>query len=65
MGLYYETAQERGMTSGYEITRNSAGEWQRWDEEIVEEFGRWLARIAKACTLLALGVFAAVYIGWF
>ncbi len=38
-------------------------QWVRWDEELVEEFGRWLGRLAKALGVLLLAASAAVLIG--
>ena len=64
MGLYYETTQELSMTSGYGETTNEDNEWQRWDEELVEEFGRWLSRVAKVFAILFLTICGAVSIGW-
>ncbi|MDY6951859.1 MAG: hypothetical protein SWE60_10120 [Thermodesulfobacteriota bacterium] len=46
-------------------TRDNAIDWQRWDEELVEELGRWLTRLAKVFAILICGVFAALYVGCF
>jgi hypothetical protein len=50
---------------GHKETSHNADQWQRWDEDLVEEFGRWLSRLAKAFAILLLVVSAAVVIGWF
>ena len=39
-------------------------EWQRWDEELVERFGRWLSRLGKALAIMLLAVVSAVVVGW-
>jgi hypothetical protein len=41
---------------------HNADQWRRWDEELVDEFGRWLSRLAKAFAILLLAV---VIIQWF
>jgi hypothetical protein len=37
-------------------TSNDVDQWQRWDEELVEEFGRWVSRLAKAFAILVIAV---------
>ena len=44
---------------------SDADEWRRWDEELVEDFGRWLKRLAKTLAILLLAILAAVALGWF
>lgn len=39
-------------------------QWQRWDEEIVDEFERWIARIAKTTAILFSVVLMAAVFGW-
>ena len=51
-------------TMGRRETSGHAEEWQRWDEDLVKDFGRWLSRFAKTFGLLLLGVLAALIIGW-
>jgi hypothetical protein len=65
MGPYYEILEDLNVTAGEAETREAAVEWQRWDEELVEEFGRWLTRIAKVFGILIFAVFTAAYIGCF
>jgi hypothetical protein len=51
--------------SEYRGWRRDAEEWDRWDEEIVEDFGRWLGRLGKALAILLTGVFIAAASRWF
>ena len=44
---------------------SDADEWRRWDEELVEDFGRWLRRLAKTLAILLLAILAALAFGWF
>lgn len=57
---YFGIPEEFGKTLGCQETRCDANQWRRWDEELVEEFGRWLSRLAKALAILLLAVSAAV-----
>jgi hypothetical protein len=41
-------------------TSNDVDQWQRWDEELVEEFGRWVSRLAKAFAILVIAVCTGV-----
>lgn len=36
-------------------------EWKRWDDELVEDFSRWLNRTAKAF-IIAVGVVSAAVV---
>ena len=65
MGLYYEILEELNVTASKAQTRDNAMEWQRWDEELVEELGRWLTRIAKVFVILMFAIFVAGYMGCF
>ena len=65
MGPYYEITKELSLTAGEAETKVSAAEWIRWDEELVDDFGRWLTRIGKVFSILIFAVFAAVYMGCF
>jgi hypothetical protein len=40
-------------------------EWKRWDEELVEEFGRWVSRCARAFAVVFFVVLASAILGWF
>jgi hypothetical protein len=62
---YHGIREEVRKTLGHQGTSCNDNQWQRWDEELVEEFGRWLSRLAKAFAILLLAVSAAVVIGWF
>ena len=57
--------ERRRKALGHQETSHNGDEWRRWDEDLVEEFGRWLSRLAKAFAILLLSVLAAVVIGWF
>ncbi|MCD6273949.1 MAG: hypothetical protein J7K30_14170 [Deltaproteobacteria bacterium] len=46
-----------------EIDRGTEN-WQRWDEEIVEMFGRWLGRLCKAFVIMLFAVLSAIVLGW-
>ena len=41
---------------GYRETGEEVEQWQRWDEDLVEEFGCWVSRLAKACAILLIAV---------
>ena len=64
MSSYHGTKEELMSTMGRRETSGHAEEWQRWDEDLVKDFGRWLSRFAKTFGLLLLGVLAALIIGW-
>ena len=61
----YGIPEELRKTLEYQQTSRNDNQWRRWDEEVVEEFGRWLSRLAKAFAILLLAVSAALVIGWF
>ena len=65
MGAYSEVGQEPGKTARPQDTIYDVDEWQRWDEEMVEDFGRWLSRIGKTFAILILVGSAVIVIGWF
>jgi hypothetical protein len=56
-----ENLQETCQLCG---TDYNSDQWQRWDEELVNGFGQWLIRMAKALTILLLMVFAGAIMGW-
>jgi predicted phosphoadenosine phosphosulfate sulfurtransferase len=64
MGSCLETSRDSEKTLQLDEGNFGLEEWQRWDEELVDEFGRWLARLAKALVVLLLAVFAGAAIGW-
>jgi hypothetical protein len=61
---HYGIPEELRRTLGHQETKYDGDQWRRWDEELVEEFGRWLSRLAKALAILLLAVVAGVVIGW-
>ena len=42
MHLYPGNAEDLMRMSGYRKTGKDMEPWQRWDEELVEEFGCWV-----------------------
>jgi hypothetical protein len=64
MGFCSETSKESEETFERDEGNDGVEEWQRWDEELVNEFGRWLARLAKTLVVLLLAVFAGAAMGW-
>lgn len=65
MGPYSGTSEELQHSLEHRGRDYDKGQWQRWDEELVAEFGRWLGRLAKVSAILFLGVLTAVVLGWF
>jgi hypothetical protein len=61
----YGILEELRKTLGHQQTSCDDNQWRRWDEELVEEFGRWVSRLAKAFAILLLAVSVALVIGWF
>jgi len=49
---------------GHQETGYDADEWQRWDEKLVEDFGRWLSRIAKAFAIVLVVGSALIAVTW-
>ena len=64
MSPYYRLSDKLEKTLGHQETGYDADEWQRWDEELVEDFGRWLSRIAKAFTIVLLVGSALIAVTW-
>jgi hypothetical protein len=56
MHLYPGNAEDLMRMSGYRKTGKDMESWQRWDEELVEEFGCWVSRLAKACAILLIAI---------
>jgi len=65
MDLYYGIADERTRTPDHAKTSNDVDQWQRWDEELVEQFGCWLRRLVKAFAILLIAVCTGVLLGLF
>ncbi len=64
MSPYYGIPEELRKTLGDSETSCNADGWQRWDEDLVGEFGRWLSRIAKAFAVVFLAGSALVAAAW-
>ena len=65
MGPCFPTPEGLRQIREKQETSSDADEWQRWDEQLVEDFGRWLSRLAKVFVILLLAVLAAIAFGWF
>jgi hypothetical protein len=65
MDVRSSTAEELMRMPGHTETHNDVDPWQRWDEELVEEFGRWISRLAKACAILLIVVSTGVLLRLF
>jgi hypothetical protein len=65
MGPCFPTPEGLRQIRENQETSSDADEWQRWDEQLVEDFGRWLSRLAKVFAILLLAVLAAIAFGWF
>ena len=61
---YYRLPEEVEKTSERQETGYDTSEWQRWDEDLVEDFGRWLSRIAKAFTIVLLVGSSLIAVLW-
>jgi hypothetical protein len=64
MNPHYRLSDEVEKTLGHQETGYDASEWQRWDEDLVEDFGRWLSRIAKAFTIVLLVGSSLIAVLW-
>ena len=64
MSPYYRFPDELEKIPGRQETGCDASEWQRWDEDLVEDFGRWLRRIAKAFTIALLVGSCLMVVAW-
>jgi hypothetical protein len=61
---HYRLPDEVEKTLGRQETGYDTSEWQRWDEDLVEDFGRWLSRIAKAFTIVLLVGSSLIAVLW-
>jgi len=43
----------------YQESSWEANQWDRWDEQLIEDFDRWLGRLGKVLAILLTGVFVA------
>lgn len=65
MGPCCSTSEGLKQIREKQETASDADEWRRWDEELVEDFGRWLRRLAKVLAILFLVILSAFAFGWF
>jgi len=65
MDLCSGNAEDLMRIPGHRKTGNDGEQWQRWDEELVEEFGCWVSRLAKACAILLIAVSAGALLQLF
>jgi len=65
MDLCPETAEDLMRMPGHRRTSNDVDSWQRWDEELVEEFGCWVSRLAKAGAILLIAASIGVLLQLF
>ena len=65
MGPWYSASEGLTQIQENQERASDADEWRRWDEELVEDFGRWLRRLAKVFAILLLAILAAFAFGWF
>jgi hypothetical protein len=65
MEVLSETSEEFGGHYRIGNSRQHTEQWQRWDEEMVEQFGRWLVRIAIGLGVSFVLVFASAILAWF
>lgn len=63
MDLYYGIADDRTRTPDHAKTSKDVDQWQRWDEELVEEFGCWLGRLSKVFAILLIAACTVVLFG--
>jgi hypothetical protein len=62
MDLYYENTEELRGNSESRRIRYVDEEWKRWDDDLVEDFSRWLKRVAKVFIVAVCIASAAVVI---
>ena len=56
MDVCRTAAEDITRMSNYRKTSNDVDQWQRWDEQLVEEFGCWVSRLAKAFAILVIAI---------
>jgi hypothetical protein len=58
-------AEKKLRSAVYPTTKSQAAEkWQRWDEELVEEFDLWMIRFGKVMLTVSIGVLILFLVGW-
>lgn len=60
MDVCHTAAEDITTMSDHRKTSNDVDQWQRWDEELVEEFGCWVSRLVKAFAILAIAICTGV-----
>jgi len=58
MDFYRSVIGDTTKMPGHRKTGRDVEQWQRWDEELVEEFSCWVSRLAKACAILLIAIVA-------
>jgi len=58
MDPYSETSKVLTRKVESQVSNSGSDHWDRWDEELVEDFSRWLSRLGKALVILLIGLFA-------
>jgi hypothetical protein len=61
MNLYYDDMEELRGNANCRKRSHADEEWKRWDDELVEDFSRWLNRVAKAF-IIAVGIVSAAVV---
>jgi hypothetical protein len=61
MNLYYDDVEELRENSECRKGSYADEEWKRWDDDLVEDFSRWLNRAAKAF-IIAVGIVCAAVV---
>jgi len=56
--------EKKHATLSYNNMDSSPDKWQRWDEDLVEDFGRWLILIAKTFAVVFLLGSALILVTW-
>ena len=56
MDICRTAAEDITRMSDHRKTSNDVGQWKRWDEELVKEFGCWVSRLAKAFAILVIAI---------
>jgi hypothetical protein len=64
MHAYDQVPHDFWETSGRGETGWNEERWQRWNDDLVEDFSRWLARTAKTCAVLGCMAVAGVMAFW-
>ena len=60
MDVCRTAAEDITRMSDHRKTSNDVDQWQRWDEELVEEFDCWVRRLAKAFAILVIAICSGI-----